>query len=204
MGFFDRFRGAPRPPKTVDRAVAFTLCAERFTERDWEGALAGAVELGREHKSLQILQIMLLSLQRIPNAMSNPEYKRIWDDAVDSVRGTRGFDTVTLGQTLGKVSLDEALVMAKDDREKCKAFYYAGAQAFNEGKLDDALVRLMTAANIEDGGWERKFAMAEAVRVEELKSEKPLTSQDPSAAKSAASVLRAAAQKGQNNPGQRT
>jgi hypothetical protein len=147
---------------------------------------------------------MLLSLQRIPNALSNAEYKRIWDDAVDSIRFTRGFDPVTLGQTLGKVSLDEALIAAKDDREKCKAFYYAGAHYFNEGKLDDALVALMMAANIENGGWERKFAAAEAVRVDELKSEKPLTSQDSSAAKSAASLLRAAAQKSQNNPGQRT
>jgi hypothetical protein len=200
MGLFDRFRSAPRPPKTVDRAVAFTLCTERFIERDWEGALAGAVELGREHKSLQILQIMLLSLQRIPNAKNNPEYQRIWDDAVESIRGTRGFDTVTLRQTMGQVSLDEALAAATNDRERCKAFYYAGAQHLNEGRFEDAFINLMFAANTEDGGWEQKFAMAEAVRVEELRSAKPLASQDATAVKSAASVLRAAGAKTQNNP----
>src|SRR6266542_1146297 len=147
MSLLGRFLGvrAPQPPRTTDRAVAFTLCAETFIRRDWESALAQATALGVEHKSLQILQIMLLSLQRIPVSMANPDYKLVWQDAVDSIPGTRGFDAVLLGVTLGQVTLDQALSTAKDDRERCKAYYYAGAQLLNQGRLEEAAGVLASA-----------------------------------------------------------
>jgi hypothetical protein len=191
MGLFDRFL-KPQPPRTKERGVLFTLCAERFIERDWKGALEHAAELAKGHRSLQVLQIILISVQRIPNGRQSAEYKALYDDAVASVRETRGFDTVALRLTLGEISLSDALAAASSDRERCKAYYYAGAQMLNRGNANDAASALLAAATIQDGGWEKRFAQAEAVRASELAAESTIAA-DKTAAGSASELLRAAA-----------
>ncbi len=110
------------------------ICLKAFARGDYSECANHARAVMRAEGSLQIVQLLLISLQRLGRAdelaLVSPEILR--------ATVTFPLDHSLIRLTLGHIELDEALSMSPDAEHGCRAYYYAGARAITCGHREAA------------------------------------------------------------------
>ena len=174
MGFLDRFRKPQNehrstPPTSVERIVAVNFCVESFKDRDWDTCMLRAAVLARDHVSLQAMQMLLISAQRMQHDSEDERDKSIWNNAVMLAHRMQGMDLIMVRLTLGEVTLEDALRSATTKNDFCKAYYYAGARSLSLGYVREAISTLKKAVAQGASTWEVDLAAADLAWAESLR-----------------------------------
>jgi len=109
-------------------------CIQAFVERDYARVASHSGEVMRQDPSLLMVQLHLISLQRLGQ---QDELDHV---ALEILRATIGFprDHNLIRLTLGHMELDEVLGMFDEPEHAPQAYYYAGARAVSCGQPDIA------------------------------------------------------------------
>ncbi|MFC1597011.1 tetratricopeptide repeat protein [Planctomycetota bacterium] len=110
------------------------ICLKAFARRDYRRCAAHAGAVMRTEGSLHIVQLLLISLQRLDQreelALVTPEILK--------ATATFALDHSLIRLTLGHIDLDEVLDLSSDPMHACQAHYYAGARALTCGDPEAA------------------------------------------------------------------
>ncbi len=134
----------------------FQRCLNAFCDRDFEAAADLARQLLDEGAGHEILQVLLVSLQRLNR---HDELRRIGPQAL-SVTASHPWLHTLVRLTLGQIDAGEAIAAASGDTERCQARLYAALRLQTLGQAKEAETELDACLAIESPCVERQVAAA--------------------------------------------
>jgi hypothetical protein len=153
----------------------FQQCLAAFVQGDYEKAVEGAYQLFEEGAGHEILQILLISLQRLGRS---EELGRISPQAVAVTRQHPWFFSL-VRLTLGEVPPAEVVAMAADSTQRCQAHYYAAARFTTLAQQAAARVELDACLAVESDCVEHQLAAALRRRARGSDGRPPTARVDP-------------------------
>jgi tetratricopeptide (TPR) repeat protein len=113
----------------------YQACVRAFADQRYEECLSAALPMLAHDSDLELLQIVLISLQRL--GKTNLAAKV----GADALRLTNEapWDHSLLRLTLGQIPWPEVVFQAADSHQRCQVYYYAGARSLTVGENDAAI-----------------------------------------------------------------
>jgi tetratricopeptide (TPR) repeat protein len=102
----------------------YRKCIHAFADQEYEGCVRMALPLLQRDVDLELLQIVLISLQRLGRVELADNLGR---DGLVASEG-KPWDRSLILLTLGKAAWSDVVSEAKDSQQRCQTFYYAGAR----------------------------------------------------------------------------
>lgn len=143
-------------PQQQDKLLS---CVKAFAARDYQRSAAIGQELVIDGPPPIILQILLISLQRLNKG---PEAGAVGGLFL-SLLPSGNWDRLLIELSLGLATANDVLARAQTTEQRCQAHFFSGARALTEGRLDEA--RELFDACLEAGvpGVEAELAKIERV-----------------------------------------
>jgi hypothetical protein len=116
----------PVDPKAIDQAL------RAFASRNYDECVRQALVLLRTRKTHELLQALLISLQRLGRTDLLEELR------ASVLKVTHPWASTLLKLTLGEAEPAEVLGQAEDDVQRCQAHYYTGARLLTLGLAEAA------------------------------------------------------------------
>src|SRR5687767_3494146 len=136
MGFLSRFRSKPEPSRDA-RKQRFLDLVKLFNDEDYLAALPVGMELLEGNASFQVLQITLISLQRLESAgHGDADYRPLVKETSElalAATADRPFYNDLIKLTLLRASPEELKPKAQTPVQQAQLLYYTGARAYTDG-----------------------------------------------------------------------
>jgi len=121
------------------------ICLKAFARGDYSECANHAQGVMRSEGSLQIVQLLLISLQRLGRA----DELALVSSEILRATVTYSLDHSLIRLTLGHIELDEVLGMSPDAEHGCRAYYYAGARAITCGHPETAIEHFKKCVSLD-------------------------------------------------------
>ena len=138
-------------------AARFQQCLGSMVHGDYAGCIEHAYKLLEEGAGHEILQVLVISLQRLGRT---EELDGIARQALEVTRGRPWFHGL-VRLTLGQAEPTEVLEGACDDVQRCQGHYYAAARLATLGRAKEAAAELDACLAIDSPCVERQLARAQ-------------------------------------------
>jgi nephrocystin-3 len=115
--------------------AAYQECVRNFAEQKYNQCVQRALAILDSDVDLELLQIVLISLQRLGKLEL---VERIGRDGL-RVSIDKPWERSLLQLTLGQVSWPDVVFQAADSRQRCQAYYYAGERNLTVGAREPAI-----------------------------------------------------------------
>lgn len=146
------------PLRSAPKEETFSPYVQAFVDHDYESCFAlHETLLQAEQIYCSDEQIFAITLQRLGRAKL---LKNITPSLLTGTSDTP-WQLTLMRFTLDSVEWEEVLEEAKDDEQRCLAFYYAGAKMLTQGRVEEARTMYERSLATDCNLWERRLARAE-------------------------------------------
>ncbi len=148
----------------MTNADAYRCCFELFIRRDYESCARTSMPLIDEVRTHELLQVFLISLYRSGQHAMAEDLAPAIEEASAHDRWTNAL----LRLTIGRIGPAEVFGLVSDERSRCRALFYIGANQLTHGYLDEA--RQMLDASMATGV---RCTEADLARIERMAPIRP-------------------------------
>jgi len=134
-------------------------CVKAFAARDYQKCAALGQELVTGGPPPIILQLLLISLQRLNKGADAGVIGALFVSMLPS----GNWDGQVIGITLGTAAAGDVLAGARTPQQRCQAHFFGGARALTEGRLDEARELFDACLEANVPGVETELAKIERV-----------------------------------------